>query len=269
MLNTLKIYDDLTETMDERAARKIAYIIGMVYEELQNVVTKTEFKELTDHVRELAKAQKQTEMRMQELAEAQKELSESQKHTDHKLGELAEAQKRTENRLEELAEAQKRTESRVEELAEAQKRTENELHQLVIEHKDTRKQLGGISMAVGYGVEDKAYPALPALLKRDFGITVRERLIRDYVKDKKGRDVEVNILGKAVSREGKSVTIVGEGKSQLSVNDVNDFIRKKLNRLQDVPGEIFPLMVTYMVSSPEVRDYLREKGIALYYSYDF
>ncbi|MEF3169052.1 MAG: hypothetical protein K6360_06955, partial [Deltaproteobacteria bacterium] len=38
--------------------------------------------------------------------------------------ELAEAQKRTEIKVEELAEAQKRTEIKVEELAEAQKRTE-------------------------------------------------------------------------------------------------------------------------------------------------
>ncbi|CEP66939.1 Uncharacterized [Moorella glycerini] len=44
--------------------------------------------------------------------------------------ELAEAQKRTEYKLEELAEAQKRTEARLEELAEAQKRTEAELQQL-------------------------------------------------------------------------------------------------------------------------------------------
>ncbi|OQX27422.1 MAG: hypothetical protein BWK80_05400 [Desulfobacteraceae bacterium IS3] len=227
MLNTLKIYDDLTETMDERAARKIAYIIGMVYEELQNVVTKVEFKELTDNVKELSKAQRQTELRIQELAEAQKAL------------------------------------------AEAQKRTEKEIHQLVVEHKDTRKQLGGISTTVGYGIEDKAYPALPALLKQDFGITVQERLIRDYVKDRTGRNVEVNILGRALNKDGKNITIIGEGKSQLSVNDVNDFIRKKLNRLQDVFDEIFPVMVTYMVSAPEVRDYLREKGIALYYSYNF
>jgi hypothetical protein len=50
---------------------------------------------------------------------------------------------------------------------------------------------------------------------------------------------------------------------------VDDFIRKKLRRLEGVFPEVFPVLVTYMVTEPDVEDYVREKGIALYYSYDF
>ncbi len=170
--------------------------------------------------------------------------------------------------VKELAQAQKRTETRVEELAQAQTRTENELRELVVEHKKTRRQLGGLSTTVGYGLEDKAFKALPELLKKDFKLVVRGRLKRQYVKENKGKEIEVNVIGEAL-RNGKKVVIVGESESQLSKNDVNQFIRKKVKRLEGVFEEIFPVLVTYMTSAPDVERYVKEKGIALYYSYDF
>ncbi|MDY6862063.1 MAG: hypothetical protein SV062_03635 [Thermodesulfobacteriota bacterium] len=168
----------------------------------------------------------------------------------------------------ELAEAQKRTDIKVGELAEAQKRTENELHELVIEHKETRKQLGGISDTVGYGLEDKSFKALPDLLKRDFNLIVRGKLKRQYIKDNKGKEIELNIIGEAV-KDGREIVIVGECKSQLSKNDVNEFVRRKLKRLDVVFKEIFPVLVTYMTSEPDAEKYAEDRGIALYYSYDF
>src|SRR3989304_8433399 len=114
MINTLKIFKELKEAIEPSAAKKIAEVVGKVYEELSNVVTKVEFNELRDVVRELAEAQKRTEQR---------------------VGELAEAQKRTEERL-------TRLEVVVAELAEAQKRTEAALEKLIQEHGETRKQLG-------------------------------------------------------------------------------------------------------------------------------
>lgn len=60
MLNTLTIFHELQETLDTRAAEKIAEIIGKVYDELHNTVTKEEFRELTQVVRELGEAQKRS-----------------------------------------------------------------------------------------------------------------------------------------------------------------------------------------------------------------
>ena len=156
----------------------------------------------------------------------------------------------------------------VKELAEAQKRTEEELRELVREHKKTRTQLGGISMTVGYRLEDEAYKSLPELLRRDMGLVVEGRLKRQFVTDRMGMKIEVNIIGEA-KKNGRKVMIVGEGKSQLSKKGVDEFISKKLKRLEGVYEEIFPLLITYMISEPEVEDYAREKGIAIYYSYDF
>lgn len=182
--------------------------------------------------------------------------------------ELAEAQKRTEARVEELAEAQKRTEARVEELAEAQKRTEQELQLLTAEHRKTRKQVGGLAMTVGYRLEDEAFKALPSLLKRDHGIEIEGRLKRQFVADNKARMIEVNIFGKAL-RDGRQIVILGESKSQLSKKLVDEFITKKLSQFSDVFKDVFPVMVTYMTTEPGVEEHARKKGVALYYSYDF
>jgi len=63
MLNTLKIYEELKETLEPTAAKKITEILGTIYEELRNTVTKEDFKELKATVQELAEAQKRTEQK--------------------------------------------------------------------------------------------------------------------------------------------------------------------------------------------------------------
>jgi hypothetical protein len=74
-------------------------------------------------------------------------------------------------------------------------------------------------------------------------------------------------LGK-LKQQNQEFLLVGEAKSQLSKKYVDEFIRKKLKQL---PAEltIFPLLVTYMTTTPEVEDYAHDKGIALYFSFDF
>lgn len=254
MLDTLKIYNELKETLEPQAALKVAEALGYVYGELQNTVTKTEFNELKEAVKELAEAQQRTEKRVGELAEAQK-------HTEHRLEELAEAQKRTEHRLEELAEAQKRTEHELQLLT-------REVRHIAGDLKETRRQLGGLAMTVGYTLENEAYKALPELLKQDFNLVIKGRLNRDFIRDNKGADIEVNILGKG-KQNGKEFLIVGESKSQLSENDINTFLRKKLKRLQGIHENLFPVLISHMVSGPAVKKYAKEKGIALYLSSQF
>lgn len=72
------------------------------------------------------------------------------------------------------------------------------------------------------------------------------KLKRQFIKDNKGREIEINMIGEA-ARNGEKATIVGESKSQLSKNNVDEFIRKKLKRLEGVFPKIFPVLVTYMI----------------------
>jgi len=159
-----------------------------------------------------------------------------------------------------IAETQKRTEELLLRLSENQRDMRKEL-------KETRKQVGGLSMTVGYGLEDRAYKAMPGLLQRDFGIEVTSRLTRKFVRDNKGSDIEINIVGDGL-RKNQKILIAGESKSQLSKNDIDRFIKKKLNRLEGIFPDIFPVLITFMIAQPDVEDYAKEKGIALYYSYD-
>ena len=61
MLNPFKIYENLKETFGDEQAKALASVIGEVYENLANIVTKSDFNELKEVVTELAEAQKRTE----------------------------------------------------------------------------------------------------------------------------------------------------------------------------------------------------------------
>ena len=174
--------------------------------------------------------------------------------------------------VKELAEAQNRTEARVEELAEAQKRTECEVGELAKEmrglargQKQLQRQVGGLSNTVGYDLEDKAYPILPALLKRDFGIEVG-RLYRRFLVYPDGRDDEVNIYGEGI-RNGQRVYVIGEAKAQLGRRDVDSFLRRLKRVREFLDAELIPVLLTYAVH-PKVEQYAADKGLKLYWSYD-
>jgi len=156
----------------------------------------------------------------------------------------------------------------VRELVETTKKHAQVLRRLELDQQDIRKQLGGLAMAVGYSLENEAYLALPHLLKRDYGIEVLGRLKRDYLVNKEGRHLEVNIVGQGV-RDGETLTIVGESKVQLSANEIDRFLRCKVRQLEGVYPNLFPIIVTHMITSPEVVEHARQRGVAVYFSYDF
>ncbi len=297
------------ENIDPKLRHVLLKMLEELERQREECVTKKEFNELKAIVKELAEAQRNTEQRLSELAEAQKkteqrlselaeaqkkteqrlnalaeaqkkteqrldtltekvnELAEAQKKTEQRLNELAEAQKKTEQRLSELAEAQKKTEQRLNELAEAQKKTEQELKKLIGEHRKTREQLGGLAHTVGYLLEDRAFIGLPPLLEREKGIRLISPLKRDYIEIAPGRYVEINIIGKA-ERNGHEIWIIGECKTQLKKKDVDKFL-KTLNEIKELLGqEVFPVLVTYQ-APPQVQRYVKEKGLDLYFSYQF
>ncbi len=255
MIDFYQIYEDFAQTMGESQARTLVRTLRQIYEELHQTVTKSEFNELKAVVHELAAAQKRTEQRLEELAEAQKRTEERLESLTLKVEELAAAQKRTEQRLEELAEAQKRTEQRVEELAEAQKRTEESLRR-------TNERLEGVSNSVGYTLENAAYKALPSLLAAR-GVTVRGPLVRRYLEG-----TQVNVYGEG-ERDGEPITIIGECKVRPSRTEVDRFL-KAVERLEraGVIRNPFRIFVAHDYH-PSVEDYLAQKAVTAFWSYEF
>ncbi|MBN2372718.1 hypothetical protein JXL19_02865, partial [bacterium] len=212
-----------------------------------------------------AEAQKRTEVKVEELAEAQK-------RTEVKVEELAEAQKRTEVKVEELAEAQKRTEVKVEELAEAQKNTEIEIRELVKGLNYTRGDLGGLSRSMGYAFENESYRMLPNVLKRRYGINIKEKIIRAEIGGK-----EVNIFGKA-ERDGKEVFILGESRLRLDERrtdregkrDIFEELEEKVRAVIDEYGdiEIVRILITHFATKGFLKK-AEEKGVIVVQSFEW
>jgi hypothetical protein len=230
MINTHKIYNDLKQTMDPEAAEKIVETIAAVYDELKNTVTKTEFNELKDIVKELS-------VNVSRLEENVAVLSQNLARLEENVAVLSQNLTRLEHKVEDL----------------------------VGEMKVFKKELGGLSHTVGYRLEDEAMKSLPALLKHDHSIEIQGSLIRDYLEIGPRKYVELNIWGSGV-KDGQVVEIIGEAKSQMKKRDVDHFLQTVRIIEPVLKKPIVPLLVTYQ-TSPDVRRYIREKNIALYFSY--
>jgi predicted transcriptional regulator len=205
-------------------------------------VGRGDFDELKNVVHQLAEAQNRTEHRVEELAE-------SQNRTEHRLEELAVAQNRTEHRLEELAVAQR-------ELAVAQKQTEIAVTALFVGQEKLRSELGGLSMDVGYGIEDKMIAHLRQFALHEFGIEVT-LVDRRNVFYPDGNHDEVNLYVEG-KKDGHTQYLIGECKAQPGKKDFDKF-SQELKRLQSVlKGEITPFMVGYHFT-PEVESYAVEQ----------
>jgi DNA repair exonuclease SbcCD ATPase subunit len=280
--------DDLKSTVKELVEAQVKSEerlsrLEIAVEELTRAQIKSEERlaRVETAIEKLAEAQARTEARLEELAQAQAKAEERLTRLEETVEKLAEAQARTEARLEELAQAQAKAEERltrleetVEKLAEAQARTEKRLEELIIvvgemqkEIRSINQQLGGLAHAVGFQLEDKAYISLPALLQRDFGIKIKERLVRKNIRPSKGELIEINIIGKA-EKDGQEIYVIGEAKANLSIKHIVDFIDRLRDIRETLQKEVFPILVTYM-TDPETEEYAKSKNITVYYSYEF
>ncbi len=61
---------------------------------------------------------------------------------------------------------------------------------------------------------------------------------------------------------------MGEAKANLSLRHIIDFINRLKDIREIISEEIFPIIVTHM-TEPEIEEFAKSKGIAIYYSYDF
>ena len=223
---------------------QVAILAEVLDEQRTGLATSVDMQDLKDAVKRLAIAQARTEDRMDRVEAAIEKLTTAQARTEKRLDRLEDrmerveaaiekltaAQARTEERLErveaaieKLTAAQVRTEKRldrledrldrveaaIEKLTAAQIQTEQTLNNLIRAHRETRRQLGGLSMTVGYTLENAAYRALPALLKADYGIEVQGQLIRTYLKGEEPRAEASGLqphfsVGCAINRQSRS-----------------------------------------------------------------
>ncbi len=258
------------DVVDPQLREVLWAILDEVERQREEAVTKNEFRALRDIVAELAEAQRSTQLKIDSLAEAQRatEIKVSALATSHEemqrsMTEMQRSMTEMQRSMTEMQRSMTEMQRSIKELAES--------HQsLVLEHQKTRTELGGLSETAGFTLENEAFKHLPALLKQEFNLELQGRLIRKSVPDRKGKPVELDIVGEA-ARNGERFMIIGEAKSQLSKSKVDAFLRKKLKQLAGVfDVEIFPILVTHMISETDTAEYARQRGIKrLYYSYEF
>ena len=214
-------------------------------------VTREDFTELKDIVKEIAIAQKETQ---KEMKEAQKEIKA-----------LALAIKDTKDELK----------GSIEELKEELKGTKDELKGDIKElRRDlnyTRKDLGGVTSTLGFMLENEAYRILPGLLKDRYKIEVKERFFRRSIRSFGIKEEgEVNIFSHGLQQDtGTKVVIIGEAKSQLGKDDIDDLL-DTVTRLKDIDKEQgrFLLVVTHYTKETVV-EYAKEKGVEVIQSFEW
>ncbi len=161
--------------------------------------------------------------------------------------------------VKELAEAQRRTEAKVEELAEAQKKTEETVRRLVVDMSDVKKQLGGLSMAVGYGIEDKYIPVMESFALNRYGADI-DIVERKHIIYPDGKYDEINLYLEGRIKN-KKVYIIGESKAQPGKKDLDRF-NLMLGRLRDYfkvkDDAVKGFMIGY-IYAPEVEHYAQSK----------
>ena len=207
-----------------------------IYENLKKTFNDDSAKNLTDVITQIYEdvANTVTKVEFKELKDI--------------VSELAEAQKRTEAKVSELAEAQKRTEAKVSELAEAQKETEKEIRSLA-------KQVGGLSMAVGYGIEDKYIPYMDDFVLKRYGVTAHS-VERRFIEYENGKYDEVNIFIEGDIGD-KKIYVIGESKAQPSKKDFDRF-DAMLKRLKKHLNSGLKAFIVGYIFTPEVERYAME-----------
>jgi len=203
-------------------------------------VTREDFTELKDIVKEIAREQR-------ELAIAQKETQKEMKEAQKEIKSLALAIKDTKEEL------------------------KSDIGELRRDLNYTRKDLGGVTQTLGFMLENEAYRILPKLLKDRYKIEVKERFLRRSIRsfgiEAEG---EVNIFSHGVKQdEEQKVVIIGEAKSQLGKDDI-DCLLDTVARLKDIEKELgrFLLVVTHYTKETVV-SYAKEKGVEVIQSFEW
>jgi hypothetical protein len=150
-------------------------------------------------------------------------------------------------------------------LIDAQMQLEDSLAKLLGRMKTTEERIEWIFSSIGFTIEDKSLKALPELLKRE-GITVEGNLVRRYYKIGDEYN-QLNIYGWG-RKDGEKILILGEIKTRVSRKEINEFIKlaDKVKKSEGNPT-VFLVFVAYDYR-PEIEEYLKEKGIKYFWSYE-
>ncbi len=132
----------------------------------------------------------------------------------------------------------------------------------------TRTMVGGISGAVGNGLEDRPIQAPPTLLPELVRIEAEERFVKKWGNNQLSQFIELNPLGYARKASGDEITVVGEAKARARIQDVNQLQRllAGLRGTSVMRGELLEVLFSYSVR-PELEKRAQQAGVLFVPSY--
>ena len=208
-----------------------AMLVAAFEESRDRLATLEDFSQLKDSINRVAVAQEKTERELRALAESHKELAESHK---------------------EMAEAHK-------EMAEAQKETAWSM-------KDLRKQVGGLSQSVGYGLEAYAMERIPKILAKRLGLVEESSGPEQFVYPD-GTEDEIDVVVRGTIG-GRRVVFLCETKTNITPQEIRDFLLVA-DRVRPQVGcdDVHTLCFAYR-ASPESRQLVADSGGILAFPHD-
>ena len=210
-------------SLDPDTAAVLVRALATLYDEMRDQVTKAEFAELRDALRDLAQAQQRTDERLKQRVEH--ELVELRRHVDQRFALLADAQARTEHRVQELAAAQQRTEAAVASLTAAQERAYQEFSEFrtVVDQRFTElaaaQQRTEAAVASLTAAQERAYQEFSefrTVANQRFAelTAAQERAYQEYCEFRKATDLRFAALTAALEETQRSLKELTESHRQ-------------------------------------------------------
>ncbi|MEX0671629.1 MAG: hypothetical protein WD060_14360 [Pirellulales bacterium] len=197
----------ITATLDRTEERfdRLAAVDERIELQLDRLAVAGE--ESNRRIDRLAAAQEESNRRLDRMAVAQEE-------SGRRLDQLAVAQEESGRRLDQLATAQESTRADIEHLAEITK-------EVVWGIGDLRKQVGGITLSVGQGLEAYAMERIPTLLEQQFGYQTKSAMPEFLGPDGDTSEIDVVYRGR---HEGRPIVVLCEVKTNITETEVREFL---------------------------------------------
>ena len=137
-------------------------------------------------------------------------------------------QERTDERLDRIAATQDRMAATQDRLAASQEGMRGDIEHLVEVTKalvwgqnDLRKQVGGIALSVGQGLEAYAMERIPTLLEQQFGYVAKSAMPEFLGPDGDTSEIDVVYRGR---HEGRRIVVLCEVKTNITEAEVREFL---------------------------------------------
>ena len=197
-----------------------------------DLVTREDFSKLTATVERLADRMGGLGERMEELAGAQKQTESRMDRLAVRMDALAESQQSMQRTFERfMVRTEEQFTSVRTEMREGYDRLEQKTDRLEQKHDsfekkmdasfaDVRKQLGGLSLSVGMGLEAYALAKIPRLLEMHCGFKTETVCPETFTDGTRAEEIDVVVRG---SIAGQPAVVVCEVKTSISQTEVRDF----------------------------------------------